>query len=105
MAPGKAGESGAGRGRSGIGREPCCAQLRCAGIRGIVRAAKGAAHSRGGAADRINSQVGSLSEAPEQGPAVLASVWAGFYPSGTLQFLLRGDAPKILAQAQRVQLP
>jgi len=57
-APGKAGESGAGRLRSGIGRGPCCAQARCEGNQGTVRAAKDATRPRQESEGRGNSRVG-----------------------------------------------
>ena len=68
--------------------------MRCEAIRGMVRAAKGAAHSRYGSHCGRNSQVGFPSEAlrhgPSQGPSQLVSVWEGLYPSyvSAFNFLL-----------------
>ena len=84
-APGKAGESGAGRLRSGIGRGPCCAQARCEGNQGTVRAAKDATRPRQESEGRklTGRSPTGRPEGKEGNGWLRSSVREGLYPSYT----------------------
>jgi len=68
--------------RSGIGRGPCCAQARCEGNQGTVRAAKDAARPRHESEGRGNSRVGH-----QPGALRVREGMAGFGLGGVLSFL------------------
>ena len=75
-------QSGAGRLRSGIGRERCCAQARCEGNQRTIRAAKDATRPRQEADGRGDSRVRHPPGALKAGDGK-----AGFGLGGALSFL------------------